>query len=129
MPPLPAHILSAASQDWGSRAWLCTLKPVARRPESLGTQIMVLFKLVVHLHPGWMGVWALGAPGSPLPAPLPSPTWPSSESISHCTSDAPCLYAVLGRSLESTNFLIWKMGMTVAVTTSFYWARKKRGWK
>lgn len=55
MPPLLAHILSAASQDWGSRAWLCTLKPVARRPESLGTQIMVLFKLLVHLHPGWTG--------------------------------------------------------------------------
>lgn len=47
-----------------------------RRHESPGTQIMVLFKLVVHLHPGWTGAQALGLPGSCAgrpPASVPGP--------------------------------------------------------
>ena len=35
---------------------------------------MVLFKLPVHLHPGWTGVWASRSLASSLLVPLPSPT-------------------------------------------------------
>lgn len=47
MPSLPATYFRRPAGLVG-RAWLCTLKPVARRHECLGTQIMALFNLVVH---------------------------------------------------------------------------------
>ena len=113
----PANILSTISLDWGNGAWLCTLKPVARRPESLGTQIMVLFKHPVHLHPGWTGVWAPRSLGSSLPVPLPSPNWHGSE---HHTANLRCSLPLCGpgRSLESPSILIWKMEMTLSIKTS-----------
>lgn len=117
MPSLLAHILSTALQDWWSRAWLCTRKPVVRRHESLGIQIMVLFTLMVHLHPGWTGTWALGSPGPSLLSPLPSPTSPSLAQLRDLLTYTSGLLPldVPGEIIGVNKFLLWKMRMTIAI--------------
>lgn len=78
MPSLPATYFRRPAGLVG-RAWLCTLKLEARRRERLGTQIMALFNLVVHLHLCWHLGGVSGFP--PCPArPHLFPPQPRSES-------------------------------------------------
>lgn len=102
------HLAGLVEQD-------LALDPEAggRSCESLGTHIMLLFKLAVHLHPGWTGwgarVTGFQPPASPFPAPPPSLAQPRVHLTPH-------LRVVQGRKLESTSwFPHLKMGMMRAV--------------
>lgn len=66
------HLAGLVGQDL---AW--NLEACRKRHESLGTQRMVLFNLVVHLHPGWTGWGTQAIRFLPFQPAVISPTSPS----------------------------------------------------